>query len=77
MAEYGEIHNRRSAGGSVPGGSRPASDDRAVARTLRSDIRAFGARVGDAVPGWVGGAMAGLQSILLSMGATLPGVASP
>ena len=61
----------RTAGGSVPSERRPASDDRAVARTLRSDFRAFGARAGDAVPGWVGGAMAGLQSALLSTGAVV------
>jgi len=42
-----------------------------VARTLRSDLRAFAARAGDAVPGWVGGAMAGLQSVLVSMGAVV------
>ena len=42
-----------------------------MARTLRSDFRAFGARAGDAVPGWVGGAMAGLQSALLSVGAVV------
>ncbi len=46
-------------------------DDRAVARTLRSDLSAFGARIGKTVPGWVGGAMAGLQSALLSAGAVI------
>ena len=40
-----------------------------MARTLRSDFRAFGARAGNAVPGWVGGAMAALQTALLSTGA--------
>ncbi|HEX7589900.1 MAG TPA: DUF6350 family protein [Demequinaceae bacterium] len=40
-----------------------------MARTFRSDLRALAARAGTTVPGWVGGAMAGLQSALLSVGA--------
>ncbi len=42
-----------------------------MARTLRSDLRALASRAGDAVPGWVGGAMAALQSALLSVGAVV------
>lgn len=42
-----------------------------MARTLRSDFRGFAARASDAVPGWVGGAMAGLQSALLSAAAVV------
>ncbi len=42
-----------------------------MARTLRTDLRAIASRAGDAVPGWVGGAMAGLQAALLSAGAVV------